>query len=77
MELPGSDGFAPPDGAQAELDHAAANQAAEEILGANPLVGFDRSEILDALGRILRSCWPSSLASSCASRSTWHASCSA
>ena len=54
MELPGSDGFAPPDGAQAELDHAAANQAAEEILGANPLVGFDRSEILDALGRFAK-----------------------
>ncbi len=54
MELPGSDGFAPTDGGHAELDHAAANQAAEEILGANPLVGFDRSEILDALGRFAK-----------------------
>ncbi len=50
----GSDGFAPAHGGQAELDHAAANQAAEEILGANPLIGFDRSEILDALGRFAR-----------------------
>ncbi len=54
MELPGSDGFAPSDRGQAELDHAAANQAAEEILGANPLVGFDRSEIFDALGRFAK-----------------------
>src|SRR6185295_6320494 len=54
MELPGSDGFAPTERDHAELDHAAANQAAEEILGANPLVGFDRSEIFDALGRFAK-----------------------
>jgi poly[(R)-3-hydroxyalkanoate] polymerase subunit PhaC len=54
MELPGNDGFAPTDGGRPELDHAAANQAAEEILGANPLVGFDRSEIFDALGRFAK-----------------------
>ena len=54
LELPGSDGFTPEHGGQAELDHAAANQAAEEILGANPLVGFDRSEILDALARFAK-----------------------
>jgi polyhydroxyalkanoate synthase len=54
IELPGADGFAPADRAQPELDHADANQAAEEILGANPLIGFDRSEILDGLGRLAR-----------------------
>jgi polyhydroxyalkanoate synthase len=54
VELPGSDGFAPADGGQPELDHAAANQAAEEILGANPLIGFDRAELFDALGRLVR-----------------------
>ena len=31
-----------------------ANQAAEEILGANPLVGFDRAELFDALGRFAK-----------------------
>src|SRR4030095_1191322 len=54
VEPPGNDGFAPADGGQPELDHAAANQAAEEILGANPLIGFDRAELFDALGRFVR-----------------------
>src|SRR5262245_25063878 len=54
VELPGSDGFAPADGGQPELDHAAASEAAEEILGANPLIGFDRAELFDALGRLAK-----------------------
>lgn len=54
VELPGTDGFAPTDRAQPELDHADANQAAEEILGANPLIGFDRQELLDGLARLAR-----------------------
>ncbi|HZF26760.1 MAG TPA: hypothetical protein VEZ88_10910, partial [Steroidobacteraceae bacterium] len=54
IKPPGSDGFAPPDQAQPELDHVDANQAAEEILGANPLIGFDRTEILNGLGRLAR-----------------------
>jgi len=54
IQPPGSDGFAPADHSRPELDHADANQAAEEILGANPLIGFDRSEILDGLGRLAK-----------------------
>src|SRR5262245_38230947 len=54
IEPPGSDGFAPADRSQPELDHADANQAAEEILGANPLIGFDTREILDGLGRLAK-----------------------
>src|SRR5262245_57326573 len=54
IEPPGSDGFAPADRAQPELDHTDANQAAEEILGANPLIGFDTREILDGLGRLAK-----------------------
>ena len=52
--MPDSEGFAPADRAQPGLDHADANQAAEEILGANPLIGFDRAEIVSALGRLAR-----------------------
>jgi polyhydroxyalkanoate synthase len=49
------DGFAPADnGAQPELEHAAANDAAEQILGANPLLGLDREELLAAGKRLLR-----------------------
>ena len=39
------DGFAPADnGGQPELEREAAKDAAEEILGANPLLGIDRQE---------------------------------
>src|SRR3954454_19723924 len=49
------DGFAPADsGAQPELEHAAATDAAEQILGANPLLGLDRDELLAAGKRLLR-----------------------
>jgi poly[(R)-3-hydroxyalkanoate] polymerase subunit PhaC len=49
------DGFAPADnGGQPELEHAAATDAAEQILGANPLLGIDRQELLAAGRRLLR-----------------------
>jgi polyhydroxyalkanoate synthase len=49
------DGFAPADtGGQPELEHAAATDAAEQILGANPLLGLDRDELLAAGKRLLR-----------------------
>src|SRR5688572_23980522 len=49
------DGFAPADnGVQPELEHAAATDAAEQILGANPLLGIDREELLAAGRRLLR-----------------------
>ena len=49
------DGFAAADnGGQPELEHAAATDAAEQILGANPLLGLDRDELLDAARRLLR-----------------------
>src|SRR6187200_1330494 len=49
------DGFAPADNAgQAELEHEAATDAAEQILGANPLLGLDREELLAAGRRLLR-----------------------
>jgi poly[(R)-3-hydroxyalkanoate] polymerase subunit PhaC len=49
------DGFAPADNAgQPELEHAAAADAAEQILGANPLLGIDREELLAAGKRLLR-----------------------
>ena len=47
--LPGSDGFTAGRDADAELDHADADYAAQQILGANPLIGFDRGEIIDGL----------------------------
>jgi len=49
------DGFAPADnGGQPELEREAAKDAAEEILGANPLLGIDRQELLAAGKRLLR-----------------------
>jgi polyhydroxyalkanoate synthase subunit PhaC len=42
------------DGGQPELESAAANDAAEQILGANPLLGIDREELLAAGKRLLR-----------------------
>jgi polyhydroxyalkanoate synthase len=48
-------GFAPADnGVQPELEQAAATDAAEQILGANPLLGIDREELLAAGKRLLR-----------------------
>jgi polyhydroxyalkanoate synthase subunit PhaC len=48
-------GFTPADsGVQPELEHAAATDAAEQILGANPLLGIDREELLAAGKRLLR-----------------------
>jgi len=49
------DGFAPADnGGQPELEHAAATEASEQILGANPLLGLDREELLVAGRRLVR-----------------------
>jgi polyhydroxyalkanoate synthase subunit PhaC len=49
------EGFAPADkDSQPELEHAAATDAAEQILGANPLLGIDREELLAAGKRLLR-----------------------
>jgi polyhydroxyalkanoate synthase len=49
------EGFVPADKeAQPELEHAAATDAAEQILGANPLLGIDREELLAAGRRLLR-----------------------
>src|ERR1044071_3855728 len=49
------EGFAAADnGGQPELEHAAARDAAEQILGANPLLGIDREELLAAGKRLLR-----------------------
>lgn len=50
--LPGSDGFAASSDQAPELDHADANYAAQQILGANPLIGFDAGEILEGLRRL-------------------------
>src|SRR4051812_44788945 len=48
-------GFVPADKeTQPELDHAATTDAAEQILGANPLLGLDRDELLAAGKRLLR-----------------------
>jgi polyhydroxyalkanoate synthase len=49
------DGFAPADTqGQPELERSAAADAAEQILGANPLLGLDREELLAAGKRLLR-----------------------
>src|SRR6187397_2504569 len=49
------EGFAPADTqGQPELEREAAADAAEEILGANPLLGLDREELLAAGRRLLR-----------------------
>src|SRR3982751_4263957 len=54
-EIGPQDGFAAADkGGQPELEHAAATDAAEQILGANPLLGIDREELLAAGKRLLR-----------------------
>ena len=54
VDLPGRDGFTPENRAEPELDHEDANQAAEQILGANPLIGFDRAELIDAFQRLVK-----------------------
>lgn len=56
IEMPQVDGFAAPSAGdtQPELEHGEAEAASEEILGANPLIGFDRAEIVDAAQRALR-----------------------
>jgi polyhydroxyalkanoate synthase len=49
------DGFAPADNqGQPELEHEAATDAAEQILGANPLLGIDRDELLETGRRLIR-----------------------
>jgi polyhydroxyalkanoate synthase len=49
------DGFVAADNpGQPELEHEAATDAAEQILGANPLLGIDRDELLEAGQRLLR-----------------------
>src|SRR5262245_31702640 len=49
------DGFAAADNTgQPELERAAAADAAEQILGANPLLGIDREELLVTGRRLLR-----------------------
>lgn len=61
VDLPGKDGFVPPanetpDGIDAApaMNADQAEGAADEILGANPLLGIDKAEILDAAQRALR-----------------------
>ena len=56
VQAPEADGFAAPTEGevQPELDHEQAKAAAEEILGANPLIGIDRGELLAAAQRALR-----------------------
>ncbi len=53
---PQAEGFAAPSAgdSQPELRQEEAQAASEEILGANPLIGFDRAEIVDAAQRALR-----------------------
>jgi polyhydroxyalkanoate synthase len=57
-EIPSADGFASGEststGDDATLGHDAVEDAAEGILGANPLIGIDKAEILDAAQRALR-----------------------
>jgi polyhydroxyalkanoate synthase len=52
--LPGADGFAASREAAPELDHADANYAAQQILGANALIGVDAGEILDSFRRLAK-----------------------
>ena len=58
IDLPAADGFSPgqaePPDRDAALEHDAAEEAAEGILGANPLIGIDKAEMLDAAQRALR-----------------------
>ncbi len=54
---PGADGFAPESPSSSEpppLARDSATDAAEQILGANPLIGVDKAELLDAAQRALR-----------------------
>ena len=54
-ENPAQEGFAAADKeGQPELEQEAAADAAEQILGANPLLGIDREELLAAGRRLLR-----------------------
>ncbi len=53
----GTDGFAPESPSSSEpppLGRESATEAAEQILGANPLIGIDKAELLDAAQRALR-----------------------
>jgi polyhydroxyalkanoate synthase subunit PhaC len=59
VEMPDRDGFVPPADAAPDapapgMDSGQAEGAAEGILGANPLIGLDKTEILDAAQRALR-----------------------
>lgn len=59
VEMPNRDGFVPPadsgsEGPAPGMDSGQAEDAAEGILGANPLIGLDKAEILDATQRALR-----------------------
>lgn len=62
IDMPAQDGFMPPEAEPAtagpesapEMNHDSANDAAEQILGANPVIGIDKAEILDAAQRALR-----------------------
>jgi polyhydroxyalkanoate synthase subunit PhaC len=61
IDMPNRDGFVPPAGpapdsadAGARMNTAQAEDAADGILGANPLLGLDKAEILDAAQRALR-----------------------
>lgn len=62
IDMPAKDGFMPPEAEPAsagpesapEMNHDSANDAAEQILGANPVIGIDKAEILDAAQRALR-----------------------
>ncbi len=61
IDMPNQDGFVPPAGpapdsadAGARMNTAQAEDAADGILGANPLLGLDKAEILDAAQRALR-----------------------
>ncbi len=58
--MPGQDGFVPPHDSPGDaepspgMNSAQAEGAADGILGANPLLGLDKAEILDAAQRALR-----------------------
>lgn len=62
IDMPAQDGFMPPEAEPSragpesapEMNHDSANDAAEQILGANPIIGVDKAEILDAAQRALR-----------------------
>ena len=62
IDMPAKDGFMPPEAEPAsagpesapEMNHDSANDAAEQILGANPVIGIDKAEVLDAAQRALR-----------------------